>query len=393
MHTLFLVTNYPCREALSAGVFHQTSAEALTRFGVNVTVLAPVPWVPPGWNRFNSRWNRYAQIPLRYEMNGVTIERPRYLQFPKGDYWFAQHLAFAKAAHLTASRYECDIIHAHYPYPCGLAAIAAGRRLGVPAMVTLHGSDVNSFPDVSPRTQRLFCKAIHEANVVTAVGQALAERTQARTSRMPIHLPIGIQLQRFLNAPTKEVARQRLNLPHGVIVVLYAGTFSENKGVPELLQALESLTEIPILGLFVGDGPLRPIVQNSVVARCDGPCSNQAMPTYLAAADLLVLPSHSEGLSTVLVEAGAVGVPILATAVPGIAELLENGRGWLVPSRSAAALAQGIREIHGDFAVAQQRANKFRSHVKHYYDADRNAARLAELYDSIRHRTGRAGSK
>ena len=384
MRTLFLVTNYPCPEALSAGVFHQTSAEALTRCGVDVTVLAPVPWVPPGWSRFNSRWNRYSKIPLRYEMNGVTIERPRYLQFPKGDYWFAPHLAFAKAAHLAAQRHQCDIIHAHYAYPCGLAAVAAGRRLGIPAMVTLHGSDVNSFPDVSPRTQRLFCEAICGANVVTAVGQALAERTQVRTSRMPIHLPVGIQLQRFLDAPTKEVARQRLNLPPGATVVLYAGTLSENKGVRELIQALESLTDISILGLFVGDGPLRQAVQNSLVTRSDGIRSNEEIPTYLAAADLLVLPSYSEGLSTVLVEAGAVGVPILATAVAGITELLENNHGCLVPSHSAEALSRGIRELIVDRAAAVKRAEQFRCHVMQCYDANRNAAKLIELYEFMK---------
>jgi teichuronic acid biosynthesis glycosyltransferase TuaC len=389
MRTLFIVTDYPSSESPVAGVFHQTCAEALVRKGIDLTVVAPIPWVPPGWGFLRPKWRCYTRVPSRYELNGVAVERPRYLQLPRSDHWFPAHLAFAKVAHRFALRHHSDIIHAHYAFPCGLAAIEAGRKLGVPVMVTVHGSDVNIFPDISSRARRWFCDAILGADIVTAVGKTLADRVDVHTGRKPIHLPIGINLRRFLDAPLKQIARERLKLPPEATVVLFAGSLSPDKGVHELLGALESLRNGQILGLFVGDGPLRQKVQDATAVRSDGERPNGEMPWYMAAADLFVLPSYSEGLSTVLVEAGAVGVPILATAVGGNVELLENDFGSLVPSRSAEALAQGIRESQSDPAAARQRAERFRSHVKRHYDAERNATKLVALYERMRYRLGK----
>jgi teichuronic acid biosynthesis glycosyltransferase TuaC len=367
------------------GIFHRTVCEALVRLGVEVEVLAPVPWVPPALGSFSGKYAAYERKSKHEVLNGVKVHRPRYLQMPRGNYLGWTHRQFARLAARELPK-GFDVIHAHYAYPCGLAAVKAGRKPGVPILVTVHGSDVNSFPDVSRLTRRLFCDAIRDADIVTAVGQAVAERTHARTGRMPIHLPIGIQMQRFQNAPGKQAARSLLKLSPDATVVLYVGDLLAAKGIRELVRALESLRDPRILGVFVGDGPLCKEVRQSAVTRSDGTRPNEEMAVYMAAADLVVLPSYGEGLPTVLVEAGAVGVPILATSVGGIPELLENDRGRLVPSRSVEALAQGIREIINNPNTATQKAERFRCHVKQHYDVDRNAAKLVEMYESARHR-------
>jgi teichuronic acid biosynthesis glycosyltransferase TuaC len=366
------------------GIFHRTVCEALVRRGVEVEVLAPVPWVPPGLGFFSGKYAAYDRKPKHEVLNGVKVHRPRYMQIPRGNYLGWTHRQFARLAARELSK-GFDVIHAHYAYPCGLAAVKAGRKPGVPTVVTVHGSDVNSFPDVSPLTRRLFCDAIRDADIVTAVGQAVAERTHARTGRMPIHLPIGIQMQRFQKAPGKQAARNRLKLSQEDIVVLYVGDLLAAKGIRELVRALESLRDPRILGLFVGDGPLRKEVRQSAVTRSDGTRPNEEMAVYMAAADVLVLPSYGEGLPTVLVEAGAVGVPILATSVGGIPELLTNDRGLLVASHSAEALAQGIREVIAGPDAARRRTERCRNHVKQHYDVDHNAASLVELYESVPH--------
>jgi teichuronic acid biosynthesis glycosyltransferase TuaC len=151
-----------------------------------------------------------------------------------------------------------------------------------------------------------------------------------------------------------------------------------------------------VLGPFVGAGPLCREVRQSAVTRLDGIRSNEEIPTCMAAADLLVLPSYGEGLPTVLVEAGAMGVPILAASVCGVSELIGKDYDRLVPSHSADALAQGIREILADPGSAMLRARRFRCHVEEICDADRNASRLIEIYASLmcsRRPSGRGGQR
>ena len=141
------------------------------------------------------------------------------------------------------------------------------------------------------------------------------------------------------------------------------------------------MTDRDPLAVFVGDGPLRAEVERSLHALAAGPRPNAEVATYLAAADLFVLPSYSEGMPTVLVEAGAVGLPIVATTVGGIPELLAGGdRGVLVPPRDVAGLVEGIQRALADPAATERRSLKLREWVRERYDADRNAAVLIEKY-------------
>ena len=74
-----------------SGIFIKTQAEALLRSGVEVEVIAPVPWVPCGFGRLSQKWREYRSTPERYELGGITVHRPRFLQFPRGDVWTFSH--------------------------------------------------------------------------------------------------------------------------------------------------------------------------------------------------------------------------------------------------------------------------------------------------------------
>ena len=203
-------------------------------------------------------------------------------------------------------------------------------------MLTLHGDDVNTYPSVNRLAQRRFVGTVRGAGRVLAVSGALADRAEQIAGRRPEVLPIGIDLRLFGASPGREPVRTSLGIPDDKRVVLFVGYLDVRKGVRELLHALRTLREENVIGVFVGDGPLRGEVQACPGAIWEGSQPNHDLVKYYSMADVFVLPSYSEGLPTVLVEAGAAGLPVIATGVGGIPELLGDARGLIIPSRNAA---------------------------------------------------------
>ena len=193
-------------------------------------------------------------------------------------------------------------------------------------------------------------------------------------------LPIGIDLRRFGAPSEKGASRSSLCLPRDRRVVLFVGNLLKAKGVHELLAALEILKNENIVGVFVGDGPLRSAVQGCPNAIWAGVRPNAELVSYYGTADVLVLPSYHEGLPTVLVEAGATGLPVIASAVGGIPELLGNCRGTIIPSRDISAIATSIRAILNDNIRADGMASAFKDYINQNYDAHKTSHTLLNIY-------------
>ena len=255
MRVVFLTTKYPCEVEPAAAVFHRTAAEALVRHGLDVEVVAPVAWVPPGLDRFSATCRRYRQIPKRCDNGGVLVHRPRYFQWPRSGVWRTEHWAFARLTRKAVSA-KPDVIHGHFACPCGLAAMMAARRWNVPSVITLHGSDVNLFPQSGGFARRWFRAAVTGADVVLGVSEAICRRTEELTGRRPQMLPIGVDMRRFASLPAKAAARQMLGLPDDRLTLLFVGALVPQKGVQELLASTELLRDKNPLAVLVGDGPL-----------------------------------------------------------------------------------------------------------------------------------------
>jgi teichuronic acid biosynthesis glycosyltransferase TuaC len=104
---------------------------------------------------------------------------------------------------------------------------------------------------------------------------------------------------------------------------------------------------------------------------------------YMSAADVLVLPSYHEGLGTVLVEAGSLGLPVIASAVGGIPGLIGSDRGVLLDEVSSAAIGAALNEFEGGRSAANAAAERLRTFVLAKHDVDLNAERLVEIYQSL----------
>lgn len=383
MQALWLTSGYPWPGNPVGFVFHRTQALACAAVGVSIRVAAATPWVPPGLTKCRPHWAAYRAAPHRQSDGDVEILRPRYPTTPRENQLGIAHWLQAGS---IAGLSRPDLIHAHFAYPCGAAGLLLKRLWKVPLVLTLHGDDVTIYPHHNKRMRTLFRHTVLGADRVIAVSPALAAQTQEMTGRLPEILSTGIDLQTFQPRSDRLAVRARLGITADAFVVLFVGALLPQKGVLDLAEALR-LCDIPnVVEVFVGNGPVRPETPHALLL---GARANEEIPDMLSAADVFVLPSWHEGLGQAAVEAGAMGVPLVAAATGGLADLADDDRGLLFTPRDVAALRSALERVYRDPASARVRAARLQALVRDEHDLHRNAGRLAAIYQSATQQSSR----
>ena len=187
--------------------------------------------------------------------------------------------------------------------------------------------------------------------------------------------------------------RRSLGLPEDAPLALFVGRLAEQKGVADLLAAIDILQHVrpDLRTLIVGDGPLRERLEAMARAfrlvdsgRALFLGHRSDVPRLLAAADILVLPSLYEGLPNVVLEAMRFRKPVVATAAPGTTEVVvADETGLLVPMRNPPALAQAIRRVVADPSLARRLGEAGRVRVEAEFGVDRMVHRFAALYEAL----------
>jgi glycosyltransferase involved in cell wall biosynthesis len=251
------------------------------------------------------------------------------------------------------TEWKADYILGSFGYPDGVAAVRAARWLGVPAFVKVHGSDINVMAhDLAIKWQ--LRGALTEATGVIAVSKALAGKVVQLGARPADTLLLynGVDRQQF-RPRERRAARLDLGLPLDRRSILYVGNLKRDKGVLDLVAAFGALGgECPNVDLeFVGAGPsadeLRSQVDRLGLAHrvhLHGSRQHASVADWLAACDVLCLPSHAEGIPNVVLEAQACGRPVVATNVGGIPEVVSASAGYLVEPARPAMLADALRQ-------------------------------------------------
>ncbi len=295
-----------------------------------------------------------------------------------------RHLAYlAEACVLLRRLRRCGATHLHAHFGTNSASVALLTRLlgGPPYSFTVHGPEEFDRPDSLSLTDKI-------ENAAFVVGVSSFGRSQLyRWCALP-HWP-KVQVVRcgvdaaFLSAgpqPVPETAR-----------LVCVGRLAEQKGQLLLLEALGRLQAegVGFEMVLAGDGPMRRDVERRIGelglgerVRITGWVSNDRVRQELLAARALVLPSFAEGLPVVLMEALALGRPVVTTYIAGIPELVENGvDGWVVPAGSVDALADALKQAlraNPDRLAELGREGAKRATAMH--DAVQEAARLAALF-------------
>lgn len=343
-------------EPLSAPFNRQQFAALAARPGVDlVDVLATIPYYPGAG--LLARWSsagRLGEVPAHERIDGMSVRHPRTLFVPRAGHgtWGPLYVA-SLLPYVPRYRGQVDVVLASWAYPDGFAGVVLARLLGVPAVVKLHGSDINHNAKL-PGPRRQLAWALPRAARVVAVSRALADEVVALgVARDRIAIVMNGVDGELFRPGDRAAARAALGLPATAPLALYVGNLKEAKGVLDLAAAFERLAaRRPDVHLVVvGGGEARAALETSAARlggrlHVVGPRPLAEVPTYMAACDALVLASWAEGTPNVVLEALAAGRRVVATAVGGVPDLLADpALGELVPPRQPEALADALERV------------------------------------------------
>lgn len=335
MKVLVLTNLFPSNVDPGYAPFNRLQLGALGEIA-SVEVLGVVPW------RF-ARWSargRPEDVVKEETIEGLRVRHPRLPAIPGLPSLNAA--LYAGAVLAKVGRPDADVILGSYAYPDGCAAVLVGAAHGIPVVVKCHGSDLNRVPE--DRAARLQIEALlPRARRVVVVSKKLGERAaELGVDRSRIDLVYnGVDAERFRPRDRIE-ARTKIGRPIDRKLVLFVGHLAEHKGAGDLLTASASIDR-SIDVAFAGDGPLRDRIAKSDRVLALGHLDGAAVADWMAACDLLCLPSWGEGMPNVVREAHAAGRPVVATDVGGIPEAVHAPElGTLVKPKDPAGLASAI---------------------------------------------------
>ena len=267
----------------------------------------------------------------------------------------------AREAKRLVKDFTPDVVCAFFAVPGGPAARRLWRAHRIPYVLSLRGSDVprrelSRYQRLHLLTRPFIRRYCRDAAALVAVSGALRDAARQLAPGLSIEvIPNGVDTTFF--RPASEEAG-----PTETPLLVFVGRLRQFKGVHHVLYALPDIEKRlgrPVRFTIVGDGPqmerlsdlAKEIIRSGAGAavRFTGWLDPDAVRAIYASASLLVLPSLVEGHPNVMLEAMAMGVPCVASDVPGIREVVENGRqGLLVPPEDAAAIARAVSDILSD---------------------------------------------
>ncbi len=284
------------------------------------------------------------------------------------------------------------ILHTH-GWPAFAHGLLAAQLARVPVLV--HSESGALFHDGAATSQLLRVSSWLTARVVTStnfMATLLADRLDIDRGRIA-SLPAGIDCERFRPDPVRrEAVRAALGFAKAEIVVGSTGRLHREKNYPMLLDAVARVAAeapLPLRCLLVGDGYEEDTLRARARALGIGgelliTGFTRDVPGMLSAMDLFVLPSVTEGVPHTLLEAMASGLPVIATTVGGIRELVRDGdTGLLVPSERPAILARVLRQLAASEPRRRALGERARRYVERHHSLSRMVDEHLALYRSL----------
>jgi colanic acid/amylovoran biosynthesis glycosyltransferase len=320
----------------------------------------------------------FLRRPLKYLAGlafAIQLSGPNFRATTSNLFYFAE----AVVAGRYFERLALTHVHTHFS---STVALLLARVFPISFSATIHGSA--EFEDPVGFHLR---EKVARAQFVRAISDYGAG--QLKRASDPEHWPkievvrLGVDTSVFTPRP----------VPPGTprIELLYVGSLAPPKGHAILIPALDRLIKEGHTAIhlrLVGDGPLRPRLEEMIAARnlkhhvtLEGACNQDRVLEFYRQASLFVLPSLAEGVPVVLMEAMPMEIPCLATAITGVPELIRHGiDGWLIPPGSEQELAVAIAKLIADPKLRQRLGQAGRKRVQQHYELGSNIEQLAELY-------------
>ncbi len=358
---------------------------------MRVVYLADAPYIHTRrWvEHFAARgWDAHVISFREAEIPGVTVHHIDGLEVMRK----ARYLVHARRVRSLVRALQPDLVHAlhltSYGFLAGLARVQ-------PSIVSVWGTDVLEAPSLTPAHRWITRSALANAGAITATGLRLAEATLAHTPRgKPVSvIPYGVDLDMFTAKTQRAQSDAKVEGDSGQAITVGAvSRLSPEKGFEHLLRAVALLrdagTRVDVL--FAGDGPSRASLERLAAelrldgVRFAGHVEHADVPDVLRQIDIFAMPSTWEGFGVSAVEASAMALPVVASNIHGIPDVVIDGEtGLLVPPADPRALADAIARLAADPALRERMGAAGRAFVEREYDWRDNARLMERLYDDM----------
>ncbi|MGD2114862.1 MAG: N-acetyl-alpha-D-glucosaminyl L-malate synthase BshA [Acidobacteriota bacterium] len=290
----------------------------------------------------------------------------------------------------VARHHELDLVHVHYAVPNAVSAVLARQILEprpLPVVTTLHGTDITLVGN-DPNYLETTRFGILRSDAVTTVSRSLRDQTREKLciERAIDVVPNFIDPARFAEASLGPGAR-RWARP-GEKLLVHISNFRPVKRVTDVVEAFRRIqSQVKARLLLVGDGPER--VKAELMCREQGTChavtflgSLPLIEEVLVGADLFLLPSESESFGLSALEAMACHVPVIATDVGGLPEVVAHGEtGFLHPVGDVDAMAESAVRLLRDDDLRERFGRAARRRAVEQFDQDRIVGRYRDIYE------------
>jgi len=356
-------------------------SERVAGEGHNVSVVAPCyPGTRP-----------YAGEPER--LNGVHIYRfNRTRGLPLGVDELKNMYSMVLKAH---ERERFDIIHAHFAKNEGLVGSRAARKLGLPLITTVHGSDImDSWGGMCERPWSRFWvrQALKRSFRLSTVSGFLKDEVQKHgipeDKVRVIHNWID---PGEFSSPSGRSSKD--GSQDGMFHILSARRLVKKNGVDLLLKSLEHMEQSPLKGRYrlhiLSNGPEKERLKQMVLGRPYGPQVEFHGPvpfadylSLLHQADVCCVPSRWEGFGMVVLEAFAAGTPVVAARVGGIPEIIRDGENGLLVSTEASSFAEALIRLHREPGLRRKLSGNAVADVNGHFHYRRGIREWLDHYSS-----------
>jgi len=378
-----------------AGVFFGNFLRRIRPALGRLVVVQPWPYLPWPLVRM-PRFATFRKGPAHEWWAGIEVYRPDFL------FAGARHLWPAARSACRAAWPLCERLHRRYRFdlvlgiplgpPAHLAQYVA-RQLGLCCIGWATGSDVHDYPKRSAGNFRFLRHVVRQCDLVLTASDDLRQTlcTWFPCAKHVRTFYRGIDLDGLRQEADRHSLRRRLGLDPGRTYLIMAGAVRARKGAGEFYETFRRLapSHPGLAAIWVGAGPEAGALEARAAEdgladrfRVTGRVPRPTVLDHLRTADLMVFPSHAEGLPNVVAEALGAGLPVVAADVGGVRELIRDGvTGLLVPPGDVDALAGAASRLLGDPDWARSLGRNGRRLVLEHFDAARNAETALTIFE------------
>ena len=381
MHVLFLPSWYPAHPDDVAGSFFREQALALKNIGAKVGVVAPALRT---MKRPVSALRDARRVSVDYEDDFPTYRGhvPHLTPWQ----WQMTSLRFGKVALRMFDDYivrngRPDMLHVHAALPAGGAAIAIKKRHRIPFVLSEHSSSLarGRLNSTGVRQMRNVIEMASASHAVSSPFAKLLENSLGLNEGTCRVMP---------NSVSANFMDRKIETENGSCFrFCHISSMDANKNVAELLHAFaRGFRKDKTVSLVIGgDGPSRSALQNlsrelGITSQVEfaGALSRKQVLDVLARSDAFILPSHFETFGVVLIEATAMGLPVIATRCGGPEDIVTEENGILVPTHDTPALAEAMQRIYETRESWDRQ--RIRDDCRERFGADTLARKWLQIY-------------